>query len=65
MPPSSSKNAVVPMDGKYHVDPSNPMNLVKYLDAWYPPGVSQTDILWGGNTAKLALLADGTVLKYV
>lgn len=53
------------MDGKYHVDPSNPMNLVKYLDAWYPPSISETDIIWGGNTAKVALLADGTVLKYV
>jgi len=53
------------MDGKYHVDPSNPMNRVKYLEPWYPPGVSETSMIWGGNTAKLALLADGTVLKYI
>lgn len=64
MPSFSSENTIVPMDGQYHVDPSNPMNMVKYLDAWYPPGVSEADILWGGNTAKLAQLADGTVLKY-
>lgn len=65
MSPSSIQETIVPKDGKYHIDPSNPMNLVRYLDAWYPPGVSQTDILWGGNTAKVALLGDGTVLKYV
>ncbi|KAF1957729.1 kinase-like protein [Byssothecium circinans] len=53
------------MDGKYHVDPSNPMIMVKYLEAWYPPGVSETSMLWGGSTAQVALLADGTVLKYV
>lgn len=65
MPPSFGESTVVPADGKYHVDPSNPMNRVKYVKAWYPPGVSETEVLWGGNTAKLALLADGTVLKYV
>jgi len=53
------------MDGKWHVDPSNPMNMVRYLEAWYPPGISETDMLWGGNTAKLVRLEDGTVLKYV
>lgn len=62
---SPIQNTIVPEDGKYHIDPSNPMNQLRYLDAWYPPGVSQTDIIWGGNTAKVASLADGTVLKYV
>lgn len=55
----------MPVDGKWHVDPSNPMIQMKYLEAWYPPGVSDTNLLWGGNTAKLVRLADGTVLKYV
>jgi serine/threonine protein kinase len=64
MPASSRENTTVPKDGQYHVDPSNPKNLVRYLEAWYPPGVSEKDTLWCGNTAQLALLADGTVLKY-
>jgi hypothetical protein len=63
-PSISCENTTVPKDGKYHVDPSNPMNRVRYLEAWYPPGVSEKDTLWAGNTAQLALLADGTVLKY-
>ncbi|KAH8698080.1 hypothetical protein GQ44DRAFT_95257 [Phaeosphaeriaceae sp. PMI808] len=62
---SPNEKAVLPMDGNYHVDPCNPMNMVKYLDAWYPPGISEADMIWGGNTAKLVRLADGTVLKYV
>ncbi|KAI9708515.1 MAG: hypothetical protein M1820_003977 [Bogoriella megaspora] len=62
MPPSSTD---IPMDGNWHVDPSNPMRSIRYIRAWYPPGVSDTDLVWGGNTAKLARLADGTVLKYV
>jgi serine/threonine protein kinase len=52
----------VPNDGKYHIDPANPMVKVKYLAPWYPPGV--TTFFSGGNTARLALLPDGTVLKY-
>jgi serine/threonine protein kinase len=64
MASSSCDNTTVLRDGKYQVDPSNPMNLVRYLEAWYPPGVSEKDTLWGGNTAQLALLADRTVLKY-
>ncbi|KAF2020522.1 kinase-like protein [Aaosphaeria arxii CBS 175.79] len=64
MPSSSCNNITIPKDGKYHVDPSNPMHMVRYLEAWYPPGVSEKDFLWGGNTAQLALLADNTVLKY-
>jgi serine/threonine protein kinase len=64
MPSSFCENTSVPKDGKYHIDPSNPMHRVRYLEAWYPPGISEKDILWGGNTAQLALLADGTVLKY-
>lgn len=64
MPLSSIQNTIVPKDGKYHIDPQNPMNQLRYIEAWYPPGISKTDILWGGNTAKVALLTDGTVLKY-
>lgn len=52
----------VPMDGKFHVDPSRPQSSVKYLEAMHPPGVSE--VLFGGNTARLALLPDGTILKY-
>jgi len=64
MPSYSTDNEGVSMDGEFHVDPRNPMRMVRYLKAWYPPGVSETDTLWGGNTATLAQLADGTVLKY-
>jgi len=53
----------VPMDGKYHVDPSCPLSSVRYLELLYPPGVSK--LISGGNTAHLGLLPDGTVLKYV
>lgn len=53
----------VPEDGKYHVDPANPMVKIRYLEPWYPPGV--TEFFSGGNTARLGLLPDGTVLKYV
>ncbi|TLD26298.1 Serine threonine kinase [Venturia nashicola] len=55
----------IPMDRKYHVDPTNPMNMVRHLEAWYPPGVSDTDFIWGGNTARLVSLGDGTVLKFI
>jgi serine/threonine protein kinase len=58
-----SDGTAVPMDGKFHVDPSRPQSRVKYLEAWYPPGVSE--VFSGGNTARLALLPDGTILKYV
>ncbi|KAF2468027.1 kinase-like protein [Lindgomyces ingoldianus] len=58
-----SHGTPVPADGKFHVDPSNPMNQIKYLETWYPPGVSE--MLWGGNTSQIALLPDGTVLKYI
>ncbi|KAF2866548.1 kinase-like domain-containing protein, partial [Massariosphaeria phaeospora] len=58
-----SDGTAVPMDGKFHVDPSRPQLSVKYLKAWHPPGVSE--VLSGGNTARLALLPDGTILKYV
>jgi hypothetical protein len=39
------------------------MAKVRYLKPWYPPGVSE--VLSGGNTARLGLLPDGTVLKYL
>ncbi|QDS71306.1 hypothetical protein FKW77_001664 [Venturia effusa] len=65
MPPSSIQNTIVPKDGKFHIDPVNPMRQLRYLEPWYPTGVSQKNILWGGNTAKVALLVDKTVLKYV
>ncbi len=58
-----SDGTPVPMDGKYHVDPCYPHISVKYLEPWYPPGVSE--FLSGGNTARLGLLPDGTILKYV
>lgn len=58
-----SDGTPVPMDGKFHIDPSCPMTSVKYLEAWYPPGVSS--VLSGGNTARLGLLPDGSILKYV
>ncbi|KAF1994487.1 kinase-like protein [Amniculicola lignicola CBS 123094] len=53
----------VPEDGKYHIDPANPMVKIRYIEPWYPPGV--TEFLSGGNTARLGLLQNGTVLKYV
>ncbi|KAF2427438.1 kinase-like protein [Tothia fuscella] len=52
----------VPTDGKYHADPTNPMHQVRYLEAWYPPGV--TEIFSSGNTARLGFLPDGSVLKF-
>ncbi|KAF1352741.1 kinase-like protein [Lizonia empirigonia] len=58
-----SDGTAVPMDGKFHVDPSCPLSIVKYLEPWHPPGVSE--VLSGGNTARLGLLPDGTILKYV
>jgi hypothetical protein len=36
---------------------------VKYIDSWHPPEV--LEVVSGGNTARLGLLSDGTVLKYV
>lgn len=53
------------MDGKYHVDPSNSINMIKLIDPWSPSGVSASDFNWGGSTAKLVSLGDGSVLKYV
>ncbi|KAF2807517.1 kinase-like protein [Mytilinidion resinicola] len=58
-----SDGTAVPMDGKFHVDPSCPHSSVKYLESWHPPGV--LEVLSGGNTARLGLLPDGTILKYV
>lgn len=57
-----SDGTAVPMDGKFHVDPSYPQSSVRYLEPWHPPGVSE--VLSGGNTARLGLLPDGTILKY-
>jgi serine/threonine protein kinase len=53
----------VPCDGQYYVDPANPMVKIRYIAPWYPPGM--IEFLSGGNTARLGLLADGTVLKFV
>lgn len=58
-----SDGTAVPMDGKFHVDPSCPLSTVRYLEPWHPPGV--LEVLSGGNTARLGLLPDGTILKYV
>ena len=58
-----SDGTAVPMDGKSHADPSCLLSIVKYLEPWHPPGVSE--VLSGGNTARLGLLPDGTILKYV
>ncbi|KAF1956188.1 kinase-like protein [Byssothecium circinans] len=58
-----SDGTPVPMDGKFHVDPSCPQSRVRYLEPWQPPGVSE--VLSGGNTAHLGLLPDGTILKFV
>lgn len=59
---SYANGSPVPNDGKYHVDPSNPMVMVRYIEPWYPPEV--TEFFSGGNTARLGLLPDGTLLKY-
>jgi len=59
---SFADGSPVPKDGKYHVDPGIPMVSVRYLEPWYPPGV--TELFSGGNTARLGLLPDGTLLKY-
>lgn len=59
---SFSDGQPVPLDGKFHVDPSNPMISVKYLEPWYPPGVIR--VFSGGNTARLGFLSDGSVLKF-
>jgi serine/threonine protein kinase len=58
-----SDRTPVPMDGKFHVDPSCPLSMVRYLEPWYPPEVSE--VFSGGNTARLGLLPDGTILEYV
>ncbi|KAH6719746.1 kinase-like domain-containing protein [Leptodontidium sp. MPI-SDFR-AT-0119] len=58
-----SDGTAVPMDGKFHVDPARAQSSVKYLKSWHPPGVFE--VLSGGNTARLGLLPDGTILKYV
>ena len=60
--PSLSNGGSIPRDGKFHVDPSNPMTSVKYLELWSPPGV--LSVFSGGNTARLGFLSDGSVLKY-
>jgi len=58
-----SDGTAVPMDGNFHIDPSCPQSSVRYLEPWHPPGVLK--VLSGGNTARLGLLLDGTILKYV
>ena len=58
-----SDGTAVPTDGKFNVDPSCPQSSVRYLESWHPPGISE--VLSGGNTARLALLPDGTILKFV
>ncbi|KAL9123619.1 MAG: hypothetical protein Q9217_006965 [Psora testacea] len=60
--PKFSNGESIPRDGKFHIDPSNPMTSVKYLELWSPPGVLR--VFSGGNTAKLGFLSDGSVLKY-
>ncbi|MCJ1259991.1 hypothetical protein MMC24_007831 [Lignoscripta atroalba] len=57
-----SDGTSVPADGKFHIDPSNPMTSVRCLEPWIPPGVSR--VFSGGNTASLGLLYDNTVLKF-
>jgi len=57
-----SDGTPVPVDGNYHVDPSNHLESVRYLEPWYPPGVLR--VFSGGNTARLGLLSNGTVLKF-
>ena len=52
----------VPRDGKFHVDPLDAMTSVRYLEPWFPPGI--TESFSAGNTACLGLLPDGSVLKY-
>lgn len=54
----------VSMDGKWHVDPTDPTRTVKHLEHWCPPGVETRSFL-GGNTACIGLLPDGTLLGYV
>jgi Protein tyrosine and serine/threonine kinase len=51
------------MDVKFHVDPSNPLSKVKYLQPWHPPGIKE--VLSGGSTARVGLLPDGSILKHV
>lgn len=55
----------VPKDGKYHIDPSNPMVSIINIEPWYPPGLSFEDVLAAGNTAQIAKLTNTTVLKFV
>jgi hypothetical protein len=43
----------VPEDGKYHIDPANPIVKIRYLEPWYPPG---------NDRARLGLLPDGSLL---
>ncbi|KAI9702961.1 MAG: hypothetical protein M1836_008175 [Candelina mexicana] len=57
-----SDGTSVPVDGKFHVDPSNPMISVRCLQPWTPPGVLR--VCAGGNTSRLGLLGDNTVLKF-
>ncbi|KAI9808761.1 MAG: hypothetical protein M1825_003913 [Sarcosagium campestre] len=52
----------VPADGKYHQDPTNPLHSARIIEAWSPPSV--LSVLSGGNTARVGLLKDNTVLKY-
>ena len=58
-----SDGTAVPTDGKFHANPSRPQSSEIYLKSWRPPVVSE--VLSGGNTARLDLLPDGTILKYV
>lgn len=46
-------------------DTFNPPDQPRYIRTWYPPGVTEAQVLWGGSMAKVAQLEDGTVLKYI
>lgn len=60
--PKFSDGTLVPFDGQFHTDPADPKTSIRCLELYTPPGV--LEILAGGNTARVGLLADGTVLKY-
>jgi len=57
-----SDGSPVPLDGKFHVDPLDPLVSIKYVKSWCPPGV--TRVFSGGSTSRLGFLSDGTVLKF-
>lgn len=58
-----SDGSIAPFDGKFYVDPLDPLKSVRCLEPWTPPCV--TTILSGGNTAYLGLLSDNSVLKFL